>query len=149
MPQQKVIRMNTALPTGIVTPLVAFITPAGEPDQQAMKALVDHQVSNGVAAVLANGSMGELGNLTPATRQAMVRTVVNAAEGRVPVWAGVAGLGTPETIAAARDANDEGADALLVLPPLFFDLSDTELHRHFAAVSAAVDIPVLAYDVPP
>lgn len=141
--------MKSALPTGIVTPLVAFVTSDGEPAEQAMRALVEHQISNGVAAVLANGSMGELGNLTATARRTMVRTVVNAAAGRVPVWAGVAGLGTAESIAAARDARDEGADALLVLPPLFFDLGDSELHRHFAAVASAVDIPVLAYDVPP
>ncbi len=141
--------MNSALPTGIVTPLVAFVTPSGGPDVDAMKALVDHQVSGGVATVLVNGSMGELGNLTARSRRDMVRTVVGAASGRVPVWAGVAGLGTAEAIEAARDAADEGADALLVLPPLFFDLSDSELHRHFATVAAAVQIPILAYDVPP
>ena len=141
--------MTTALPTGIVTPLVAFVTPSGDPDRRAMTTLVDHQISGGVGAVLVNGSMGELGNLTESVRRAMVRIVVEAAAGRVPVWAGIAGLGTQEAVQAARAAQDEGADALLVLPPLFFDVSDSELHRHFAAVSNAVTVPILAYDVPP
>jgi 4-hydroxy-tetrahydrodipicolinate synthase len=79
----------------------------------------------------------------------MLRVVVDAAGGRLPVWCGVAGLGTTEVVEAAAEAEGAGADALLVLPPLFFDMSDAELERHFAAVSAAVGVPVLAYDVPP
>jgi 4-hydroxy-tetrahydrodipicolinate synthase len=140
--------MTSALPTGIITPLVAFVTDEGNPDVPAMTRLVDHQINGGVAAVLANGSMGELGNLTAAQRRAMVATVAQAAAGRVPVWAGVAGLGTAEALSSARDAAAEGADALLALPPLYFDYSDSELRRHFAAIASAVDVPVLAYDIP-
>jgi 4-hydroxy-tetrahydrodipicolinate synthase len=139
---------GTALPTGIVTPLVAFLTEAGRPDVPAMTALVDHQISGGVAAVLVNGSMGELGNLTPDQRHAMLETVAGAAAGRIPVWSGIAGLSTGEAVAAAKRAAAAGADALLVLPPLYFDYSDAELARHFGAVAAAVPVPVLAYDIP-
>ena len=140
---------DPALPNGIVTPLVAFTNASNEPDVDAMNALVEHQIAGGVAGVLVNGSMGELGNLTSARRAALLRVVVQASNGRLPVWCGVAGLGTDDTVAGAVEAQAAGADALLVLPPLFFDMSDTELERHFAAVSAAVSIPVIAYDVPP
>jgi 4-hydroxy-tetrahydrodipicolinate synthase len=92
--------------------------------------------------------MGELGNLTPDQRQAMLETVVGAAAGRVPVWSGVAGLSTGEAVASARRAATAGADALLALPPLYFDYSDVELARHFGAISDAVQVPLLAYDIP-
>jgi 4-hydroxy-tetrahydrodipicolinate synthase len=141
--------VSSALPTGIVTPLVAFVRGSGEPDLVATEALVDHQIAGGVAGVLANGSMGELGNLTSAQRLEMLRAVASAAGGRVPVWCGIAGLGTQDTVAAAIEAQAAGADALLVLPPLFFDVSDAELERHFGSVAAGVDVPVIAYDVPP
>jgi 4-hydroxy-tetrahydrodipicolinate synthase len=139
---------TTSLPQGIVTPLVAFVTERIEPDVDAMTALVDHQIAGGVAAVLVNGSMGELGNLTPAQRVAMVRTVVSASNHRVPVWAGVGAMGTADAVIGARDAEDAGADVLLVLPPLYFVTSDAEVERHFAAVAAAVSVPVMAYDLP-
>lgn len=138
-----------ALPRGIVTPLVTFIDQSGEPDAAAMKALVEHQISNGIHGVLAVGSTGELGNLTYAQRVRTIEIVVEAVAGRIPVWAGVAGLGSTDTIAAAKDASSAGADALLVLPPLFFDSSDSELERHFTLVADAVGIPLVAYDVPP
>jgi 4-hydroxy-tetrahydrodipicolinate synthase len=141
--------MSTSpLPEGIVTPLVAFVDERGVPDTEATTALVDHQVRGGVAAVLVNGSMGELGNLTAPQRVVMVDTVVTAAARRIPVWAGVGALGTAEAIAGAVEAESAGADALLVLPPLYFVTSDAEVERHFGAIADAVSIPVLAYDLP-
>jgi 4-hydroxy-tetrahydrodipicolinate synthase len=139
---------DRALPTGVVTPLVVFLTEDGAPDRAATKALVEHQIAAGVNGLLVNGSTGELGNLAPAERSAVLRTVVETAAGRVPVWAGVAGLGTADAVSAAREAEADGADAALVLPPLFFDTSDAELAVHFRTVAAAIGIPVLAYDVP-
>lgn len=139
---------DRALPSGVVTPLVAFQTASGAPDRTAVKSLVDQQISAGVSGLLVNGSTGELGNLTLAQRSAMLGEVVGSAAGQVPVWAGVVGLGTSDAVAAAGEAESDGADAVLVLPPLFFDASDAELADHFRAIASAVGIPVLAYDVP-
>lgn len=139
---------HPALPPGIITPLVTFVDRSGKPDKEATAALVDHQITGGVAGLLAVGSTGELGNLSQDQRSATIRAVVEETRGRVPVWAGVAGLGTTDTVNAARAAESEGADALLALQPLFFDASDAELGAHFRAVDAAVTIPVLAYNVP-
>lgn len=143
--------MNTpdALPHGIVTPLVTFLAQDGDPDPAGMAALVEHQLQAGIHGLLAVGSTGELGLLTPSQRTRTIELVAESAAGRAPVWGGVVGLGTLETVAAARDAVGAGADALLVLPPMFFDSSDDELVRHFTAVAEAVDVPVVVYDVPP
>jgi 4-hydroxy-tetrahydrodipicolinate synthase len=140
---------STALPAGIVTPLVTFLTGDGEVDAAAMRRLVDDQLDAGIHGLLAVGSTGELGTLAPAARTRAVEIVAEAAAGRAPVWAGVVGLGTGEAVAAARDAAAAGADALLVLPPMFFDSSDAELERHFSLVRESVDLPTVAYDVPP
>lgn len=143
--------MNTpdALPRGIVTPLVTFLGADGDPDAAAMTTLVESQLSAGIHGVLAVGSTGELGTLTPARRTRTIEIVADAAAGRVPVWAGVVGHGTDDAVLAARDAASAGATALLVLPPMFFDSSDSELERHFTVVAESVDLPVIAYDVPP
>jgi 4-hydroxy-tetrahydrodipicolinate synthase len=114
-----------------------------------MAALVDYQLDNGIHGLLAVGSTGELGNLTDEQRVRTVEIVAEAVAGRAPVWAGVVGLGTTDAVRAARSAAAAGADALLVLPPMFFDSSDDELERHFTLVAEAVDVPLVAYDVPP
>jgi len=139
-----------AFPRGVVTPIVTFLeAPDGPIDRQAMKALVDFQVDNGVAGLLAAGSTGEVGNLSEDQHRGCIEAVVKASDGRIPVWGGVAGLGTSETVRSAVRAAEAGADAVLVLPPLFYDVSDHELRVHFDKVASAVDIPVVAYDVPP
>jgi 4-hydroxy-tetrahydrodipicolinate synthase len=140
---------SEALPVGIVTPLVTFFDPEGGVDRDAMTRLVDSQLDAGIHGLLAVGSTGELGGMTPSMRTAAIEIVVGAASGRAPVWAGAAGLSTAETVDAAVDAARAGADAILALPPLFFDSSDDELVRHFSMLAEAVDIPVIAYDVPP
>lgn len=137
-----------ALPAGVVTPLVTFLDERGEPDAEATHALVAAQRASGVDGLLAVGSTGELGNLTAAQRRRAIEQVIQAAEGAVPVWAGIAGLGTQEAVEASIEAAEAGADALLVLPPLFFDVSDSELFAHFSAVAAASELPVVVYDVP-
>lgn len=141
--------IDRALPTGVVTPLVLFRTSDGAPDRDAIEALVDQQVLGGVRGVLVNGSTGELGNLAPVERSTTLRAVVEVVSDQLPIWAGLAGLGTADAVIAAKQAESDGADALLVMPPLFFDTSDNELADHFRAVASAANIPVLAYDVPP
>ncbi len=140
---------DRALPIGVVTPLVVFQTESGAADRAATKALVELQIAAGVRGLLVNGSIGEVGNLAPGERSAALRAVVEAAAGQVPTWAGVAGLGTADTVTAALEAEADGADTAPMLPPLFFDASDADLARHFRTVAAAAGIPVLAYDVPP
>jgi 4-hydroxy-tetrahydrodipicolinate synthase len=136
------------VPLGIVTPLVTFITESGDPSAEAMTRHVNNQVDSGIHGLLAIGSTGELGSLTPDQRVRAIEIVVEAAAGRVPVWAGVAGLGTSETVVAARKAADAGAHALLVLQPLFLAASDSELERHFTTVAEASSVPIVVYDVP-
>ena len=139
---------QAALPAGIVTPLVTFVESSGFCDPKATSALIAQQLQGGVDGVLALGSTGEVGNFDAAQRSSVLRAVVAEVGGRVPVWCGVAGLGTADAIAAAVAAQDDGADALLVLQPLLFDSSPAELTTHFTAVADAVDLPVIAYDVP-
>jgi len=140
---------NTTLPKGIVTPLVTFLTPEGQLDAVGTEKLVEYQLGAGVQGLLAVGSTGELGTLSRDQRTRAIELVVEAARGRVPVWAGVAGLSTADAVSAALEAKHAGADALLVLPPMFFDCSDDELKRHFAIIAERTDIPLVAYDAPP
>ncbi|QYH35272.1 dihydrodipicolinate synthase family protein [Salinibacterium sp. M195] len=139
---------SAALPDGIITPLVTLLDASGDIDVSAMTALVDSQVASGIDGVLSAGSTGELGTLGAPLRLRSTEVTVQAAAGRIPVWAGVAGLSTDDAVIEAREAQARGADALLVLPPLYFTHSDDELRRHFEAIRA-IDLPIIAYDVPP
>src|SRR5699024_5319784 len=65
-----------------------------------------------------------------------------------PVVAGTGALSTAETIELTRDAKDAGADAVMVVPP-FYDAPDFDaLIAHYSAITEAVDIPIMYYNIP-
>ena len=78
----------------------------------------------------------------------MLETVIEQANGRVPVYAGTGCVSTRETIAQSRMARDAGADVLSIITPSFAAASQQELYDHYRAVAEAVDIPIVLYNIP-
>jgi 4-hydroxy-tetrahydrodipicolinate synthase len=133
---------------GIIPPLISPLHDAGAPDTGAMTALVDHVIGGGCTGLFMLGGCGEGAWLTSAQRGAVVRTAARAAAGRVPVLAGVMLPATGPAIEAARQAADEGADALVVGSPYYFGVEAGTQERHVEAVLAATALPALLYNIP-
>lgn len=133
---------------GVTVPLLTPFDRDGAVDPDGLARLVDRMVEAHVVALLALGTTGEFAELTPEERDTVLATVVAAARGRVPVIAGVGGVGTVEACGHAARAAQAGADAVLVLPPLYHKASETQLCAHFEAVARACALPVLLYDFP-
>lgn len=119
---------------GIIPPLISPLDVAGAPDAGAMAAVVDHVTGGGCTGLFMLGGCGEGAWLTSAQRGAVVRTAARAAAGRVPVLAGVMLPATGPAIEAARQAADEGADALVVGSPYYFGVEPGTQERHVEAV---------------
>ncbi|MGH3729819.1 MAG: dihydrodipicolinate synthase family protein, partial [Micromonosporaceae bacterium] len=68
--------------------------------------------------------------------------------GQVPVYAGVIDTSTPRVIAQARAAATHRASAVVATAPFFSPTDATEFGCHFRAIHAAVDLPLIAYDIP-
>lgn len=139
--------MTTPL-RGVVPPVVTPLTEAGDIDVPALKGLVDYLIEAGCHGLFSLGSTSEVPYFTDAERDTVLRATVEAANGRVPVIAGVMDMTTKRVIEQARRAKELGADGIVVTVP-FYALSDeSEIADHFRAVKAAVDLPIYAYDVP-
>ncbi|RBP65727.1 4-hydroxy-tetrahydrodipicolinate synthase [Brevibacterium sanguinis] len=135
--------------TGILAACVTPFTPDGSAvDVEGINAQVEHIISNGVNGLVPGGSTGEFTALSIAERKASNRAYIEAAAGRVPVVAGTGALSTAETIDLSKDAADAGADALMIVPPFYDTPSFDEVIAHFKAVSDAVDIPIMFYNIP-
>lgn len=117
-------------------------------DTVALASLVDRLVCDGVHAVAPLGSTGESAYLTDDEFFTVLDTTIDAVAGRVPVVAGVSDLTTANTVRRARRAQAAGASAVMVLPVSYWKLSEREITAHFAAVGAAIDIPMMAYNNP-
>ncbi|RSN48947.1 MULTISPECIES: dihydrodipicolinate synthase family protein [Actinomadura] len=128
----------------------SLVTPfaGGAVDEGSLERLAARCLDGGAAGLVALGTTGEAALLAPDERTAVLavcRTVCD--EYGVPLIAGAGSMGTEATIAEARSL-EVFADALLVVVPYYLRPSDEGVVGHFAAVAAAADVPVIAYNVP-
>jgi 4-hydroxy-tetrahydrodipicolinate synthase len=127
----------------------ALVTPFnnGEVDYDALKNNVEFQIDSGVSGLLALGTTGETPTLTEEEKKEIVRTVVKIANKKVEVMVGTGTNSTLKTINASKKAEEWGADILLVVTPYYNKPTDDGLFLHFKAVSDAVDIPIVVYNI--
>jgi dihydrodipicolinate synthase/N-acetylneuraminate lyase len=134
--------------TGIVPPTISPLDAAREIDEGAVAALVEHVVGGGCSGLFVLGGCGEGAWLPPRQRGVVVRAFVRAAAGRVPVLAGVMLPATAPAVEAARQAVGEGADAVVVGSPYYFDVDAATQRRHIETVIEAGARPALLYNIP-
>ncbi|MHA3024070.1 dihydrodipicolinate synthase family protein [Mycobacterium sp. BMJ-28] len=141
--------MTTPSLHGIIAyPVTPFTADGARIDEDKLADLVDRLVGSGVHAIAPLGSTGESAYLTEPEFDAVVDTTVSAVAGRVPVVVGASDLTTANTVRRAKHAQRAGADALMVLPVSYWKLTSREIIAHYAAVAAAVDLPIMAYNNP-
>lgn len=133
---------------GIVPPMISPLSATGEVDGTALAVVVNHILGGGCSGLFVLGGCGEGAWLTRDQRSAVIRAATRAAEGRAPVLAGVMLPATGPAIEAARQAADDGADALVVGSPYYFSVDTAPQQRHVEAILAAVSLPVLLYNIP-
>ena len=130
--------------------LPALVTPFrdGAIDEEAFVALVERQIAGGVHGLVPVGTTGETATLSHDEHRRVVELCVATARGRVPVIAGAGSNATDEAIELVRHAKTIGADAALVVTPYYNRPSQEGLYAHYEAINAAVQLPVLVYNVP-
>lgn len=128
----------------------ALVTPFknGAVDYKSLDELVEWQIAQGIDGLISAGTTGESATLTHEEHNEVNRRVLLAAKGRVPVIAGTGSNSTAEAIAMTRAAQNNGADAALLVTPYYNKPSQEGLFRHYKAVSEQVSLPILAYNVP-
>lgn len=135
----------------IVGSLVALVTPMktdGSVDWAALKRLVEWHIAEGTHGIVAVGTTGESPTLSVEDHLAVVRTVIEVADGRVAVIAGTGANSTREAIVLTREAAKLGADAALLVTPYYNKPTQEGLYLHYKALAEAVDIPQILYNVP-
>ena len=140
--------MDHARLTGCGTALVTPFTADGAVDEAALRRLVDWQIGEGTHFLVPCGSTGEAATLTPAEHRRVVEIVVEQAAGRVPVMAGAGANDTARAVALSKQMRAAGATHLLHVSPMYNKPPQRGIEAHFRAVAAAVDLPIVLYNVP-
>jgi 4-hydroxy-tetrahydrodipicolinate synthase len=130
--------------------MAAIITPFrdGQIDADALAWLVEFQITNGTSAIVPCGSTGESATLTPQEHVDVVRLVVKAVKGRVPVIAGTGSNSTAEAIALTRAAKEAGAAAALLISPYYNKPTQEGIYQHYKAIAEAARFPLIVYNIP-
>ncbi len=133
---------------GIIPPIVTPINVDRTVDHDGLKTLVEHLINAGVNGIFALGSSGQVAYLSDEERLAIVKTIVAATAGRVPVIAGAMDLSAHSVIRSAQAFVEAGADAIVITPPLYTINDENEVANHFRAVAKSISVPLFAYDIP-
>jgi 4-hydroxy-tetrahydrodipicolinate synthase len=128
----------------MVTPMTAD----EQLNERSMRRLTNYLIEGKVHGLFAAGSQGESWALTHDEKRRVWETVVDETRGRVPVYAGAAGMTTRQTIELTRLAEKAGVDAVSVLTPFFIRPNEDELFNHYKAIAESTSLPIVIYSNP-
>lgn len=117
-------------------------------DVGALKDFLDWQLDVGVPGIIALGSTGEFLAVNDEERRLIVDTYVKHIDGRIPVLIGTMNAHTPNAVRYSREAEEQGADGLMLIPPYYYTPTEDEIFNYYAAVDEAVSIPIMLYNNP-
>lgn len=141
--------MVTESLSGIYSALVTPMLPNESLNLEALKALVEAELRDGVEGLYVCGSSGEGLLLTLSERMQVLEATLNAVDGRVPVIGHVGTIRTRDTIALAQHAQAAGAAAISMIPPYYYRFTLDEIIGYYEDVLRAVPgFPVLIYNIP-
>ncbi len=132
---------------GAMTAMVTPFTESGELDVEGLKGNVEFQIANGISGLVPLGTTGESPTVSDEERETVIKAVVAAAAGRVPVIVGTGTNSTEHSIGLSQQAEELGADAVLVVSPYYNKPTQEGLYRHFKAIAEAISIPVVVYNI--
>lgn len=130
---------------------VALVTPFkadGSVDFDALRRLLDYQLSNGVDFLCVLGTTAETPCLSAEEKVKVKNIVVEKVQGRVPILLGCGGNNTAAVVESLKNDDFTGVDGILSVCPYYNKPSQEGLYQHFKAIANATELPVVLYNVP-
>ena len=130
---------------------IAIITPMNEDGSinfSVLGEMIDDQIANGTDAIVICGTTGEASTMSDEEHLECIRFAVEKTAKRVPVIAGTGSNDTSYAIKLSKEAEELGADGLLLVTPYYNKTTQKGLIAHFTAIADAVNIPIILYNIP-
>lgn len=134
----------TGAGVAIVTPMLAD----GAVDFDGLRKLIDFQIEGGTDSIIICGTTGESSTLSDEEHRAAIKCAVEHTANRVPVVAGTGSNDTKYAVELSREAQELGADGLLIVTPYYNKCSQKGLYQHYMQIADNVDIPIILYNIP-
>ena len=133
---------------GVMPAITTQFDVHGNLDLAAFKNNLTHQIQAGVHGIILGGTLGEASTLTAEEKQQLLTTTLDEVKGAIPVIMNIAEQSTAEAVRLAKQATSEGADGLMLLPPMRYKATDDETVAYFSAVASAIPLPIMIYNNP-
>ena len=133
---------------GVFPYLVSPVKNDGTIDSEVLSRLSKDLIEKGVHGLTPLGSTGEFAYLNRKQRRDVVEVVIDAADGRVPVVAGVASTTTSDAVSQARSYEQMGCTGILAILEAYFPVTDESIYAYFKAIADSVSVPVVLYTNP-
>ena len=130
---------------GAMPALITPFTPDRRIDGAGFKDNIRYMIEHGVSGIVPCGTTGESATITLEEHKQLIDIAVDCST--VPVIAGTGSNNTSEAIELTRYAADAGADASLLITPYYNKPNRNGLVAHFDAITSAVDIPIILYNI--
>ncbi len=133
---------------GTYTVMITPFDAEGGVDLAATADFTEWQIAEGIHGLVPLGSTGEFLSLTDDEKAAVAETVIRKADGRVPVLIGTGAESTDDVIRYSRQAEQLGADGVMIIPPFYSTPTEDELFEHYRRIGEAIALPIMIYNNP-
>lgn len=141
--------MKKTIFEGVATALYTPFNPINKSvDYGAFSRLINRQLSANVNALVVLGTTGEAATITEEERREIIKFCVKEVNGRIPLIVGSGSNCTANAVKFSREAEESGADGLLVVTPYYNKCNDDGLYAHYSAVAKSTSLPIIVYNVP-
>ncbi|MGN0483385.1 MAG: 4-hydroxy-tetrahydrodipicolinate synthase [Lachnospiraceae bacterium] len=130
---------------------VAIVTPMKENldvDYEKLEELIEFQIQNGTDCIVIAGTTGESATLTMQEHAEVIKKAIEFTKHRIPVIAGTGSNCTRTAIQLSKEAEEAGADGLLVVTPYYNKATQAGLISHYSQIADSVKLPIVMYNVP-
>jgi len=133
---------------GVYPALTTKFTENDQVDVPAYLKNIDAQVDAGIHGCVIAGSLGEASTLTQDEKILLLKETHSHINGRIPIIMNIAEQSTADAVNAAQNAQDNGADGLMMLPPMRYVSDGPETIAYYKAVATSCDLPIMTYNNP-
>ncbi len=133
---------------GVMPAVTTKFTPQDTLDLKMFEVNIKAQLEAGVHGIILGGTLGEASTLSDPEKRTLVQTTVDIVNGQVPVIINIAEQTTKGGIQAVRNAKEDGASGLMMLPPMRYKASDKETIAYFKEIAKNTDLPIMIYNNP-
>ena len=128
----------------------ALVTPFknGSLDEEAYKSFIDFQINSGIHGLVPVGTTGESPTVSHDEHKYAVEICINQTSKRVPVIAGTGSNNTAEAVELTNHAEENGADAALIVTPYYNKPNQEGLYAHYNSICNNSNIPIIIYNIP-